>query len=59
MFDKFKVDKNTAYVMRLPQTDFMTIMMVVMLVMVVMMMAMQTSHSQKRHLAQHNITATP
>ena len=61
MFDKFKVDKNPAFVMRLPQNDFMTIMMVVILVVVVVVMVMvvQTSHIQQRHLAQHDMTATP
>ena len=59
MFDKFKVDKNSAYVMRLPQTDFMTIMVMVILVVVVLVMVMQTSHSQQRHLTQHKITTTP
>jgi uncharacterized protein (DUF983 family) len=49
MFDKFKVDKNPAYVM----------ILVVDVVVMVMVMVMQTSHSQQRHLAQHNITTTP
>jgi len=40
MFDKFKVDKNSAYVMRLPQTDFMTIMVMVILVVVVVVVVM-------------------
>lgn len=35
MFDKFNVDKNTAYVMRLSQTDFMAIMIVMMLIVMV------------------------